>query len=346
MRIKFLQKILAVFFGGILCCQLPAQDTFSIIAVDTTTGEIGSAGASCVDAAQFGGVIILNDIIPGRGGINAQANICIPHVNLVNGMAQMEAGSSPDEILQYLFDNDACQFGNNTVRQYGVVDFDPVTGLPRSAAYTGTGCTVYANHIVGATYAIQGNILLGPEILDSMQARFLAEPGALAKKLMAALQGANVPGADTRCTIQGTSSRSAFLRVSKPTDSPDSFYLELNIPVTSVGVEPIDSLQVLFDVWMANNPSAVQSADKQRVARVFPNPSGKFFTLDWPHADLTQTKVFLTDFSGKIIFEKPVSSGFNQISLPDSARAGFYLLHLKNKAGEVLFSEKIILKPE
>ncbi len=80
------------------------QDTFSIIAVDEETGEVGSAGASCITgAADFGGVIIISQIIPGRGGMNAQATICIPNRNLEAGIDRMETGDSPDEVLEYLF---------------------------------------------------------------------------------------------------------------------------------------------------------------------------------------------------------------------------------------------------
>ncbi|MBL8007830.1 MAG: hypothetical protein JNJ56_09880, partial [Ignavibacteria bacterium] len=45
------------------------QDTFSIAAVDPVTGEVGSAGASCV-----AGSIILSDVHPGRGVIHTQAS--------------------------------------------------------------------------------------------------------------------------------------------------------------------------------------------------------------------------------------------------------------------------------
>ncbi|MDX1463443.1 MAG: hypothetical protein R3359_10330, partial [Marinirhabdus sp.] len=56
-----------------------AQDTFSIIAVDPDTGEIGSAGASCVQGIGNQGIIdIITKIIPGRGGVNSQAYVCIP----------------------------------------------------------------------------------------------------------------------------------------------------------------------------------------------------------------------------------------------------------------------------
>ncbi|MDA8556722.1 DUF1028 domain-containing protein [bacterium] len=46
-------------------------------------------------------------------------------------------------------------------RQYGVVDYH--NGSSRSAAFTGTSCFDYKNHILGPNYAIQGNILLGQQ---------------------------------------------------------------------------------------------------------------------------------------------------------------------------------------
>ena len=97
-------KTLYTFLLAILVtANLVAQDTFSIIAVDPVTGDIGSAGASCVTGVGAAGIIdIITDIIPGRGGVNSQAYVCIPNTNLQNAIAQMEAGSSPSEIIDYL----------------------------------------------------------------------------------------------------------------------------------------------------------------------------------------------------------------------------------------------------
>ena len=80
-----------------------SQDTFSIVAVDTATGEVGSAGASCI-----AGSIIVSDIIPGRAAINAQALVCIPNVNLQNGLNWMSQGLSPQQVLDSLLAKDAC----------------------------------------------------------------------------------------------------------------------------------------------------------------------------------------------------------------------------------------------
>lgn len=250
-----------------------AQDTFSIVAADPDTGEVGSAGASCVDgAASIGGVHIISKLVPNRGGINAQAWICTnPNVNLENGILQMITGSSPDEIIQYLLENDECfaQNFNPEFRQYGIVDFDD-NGETRSAGFTGSSADDYKGHILGPNYAIQGNILLGPEILEQIEQAFLNTEGSLAEKLMAAIQGANVPGADARCLDRGTSSTSAFLKVAKPDDSFIQPSLFLNIEEMPFGVEPIDSLQTLFDEWLT---SSIDPSFSSKEIKVFPNPT-------------------------------------------------------------------------
>ncbi len=222
---------------------ISGQDTFSIVAVDTITGELGSAGASCIGAPQIPqGCYILSDVLPGIGVIHTQASYNAANQNYARSL--MLDGIPPDEMIELLVENDV---GNNpSIRQYGIIDF--YTGSPRTAAYTGANCLNYKNHIVGPNYTIQGNILLGQQILDSMEARFLATEGELACKLMAAMQGAKVVGADTRCINAGISSLSAFIRVAKPDDPASELYLDINIPSTTTGVDPIDSLQVLFDM--------------------------------------------------------------------------------------------------
>ena len=221
---------------------LNAQDTFSIVAVDPETGEVGSAGASCIN-----GSIIISDLHPGVGAIHTQSYWLAQNQNTASQL--MDQGLSPWFIIQYLVDNDAQ--GNPSIRQYGIVDL--VDG-GRSAAYTGENCYDYKDHVLGDTYSIQGNILIGPEVLDSMEVRFINTSGSLAVRLMAAMQGAKIPGADSRCLDDGISSLSAFIRVAKPMNNPDSLYLHLNVNSTTAGLDPIDTLQELFDLWYADHP--------------------------------------------------------------------------------------------
>jgi uncharacterized Ntn-hydrolase superfamily protein len=222
-----------------------SQDTFSIVAVDTVTGEIGSAGASCVGPIGGIGAFILSDVIEGVGGIHTQASYLAQ--NQQNARARMLEGLSPQQIIDWLIANDAQ--GNPTIRQYGIVD---LTRNGESAAYTGSNCTNYKNHVTGPGYAIQGNILLGQVIIDTMHSTFLNTPGPLTDRLMATLQAAKILGADTRCAVRGTSSQSGFVKVVRIGDGGTP-YLQIVVPDTPIGKDPIDSLQSMFNNWKAAN---------------------------------------------------------------------------------------------
>jgi uncharacterized Ntn-hydrolase superfamily protein len=249
MRHVFLSLIL------LLAAATGAQDTFSIVAVDVATGQVGSAGATCLDDTEIaGGALIISDVIPDVGAIHTQS-YWVPANQTAAHQQVADNGLSPEALMAWLEANDAQ--GNPAVRQYGMADL--VTGVARAAAFTGDNCMDWRGHIVGPNYAIQGNILLGEEILTQMEAGFLSTEGTLAQKLMAAMQGANVAGADTRCLEEGVSSRSAFLRVAYPGDDADDLTLDLVVSITPEGVEPIDVLQAEFDAW--NGTSGLTEAE-------------------------------------------------------------------------------------
>lgn len=261
-----MKQLKLLFFSLLISFSINAQDTFSICAVDTVTGEVGSAGASCVYISGQG-IMILSDVHPGVGVIHTQAWYL--QANQAYARSLMNTGIAPDQIIDSLVANDSQN--NPALRQYGIVDFRD--GTVRTAAFTGINTDDYKNHIIGPNYTIQGNILLGQQILDSMEARFLRAEGELACRLMEALQGANVAGADIRCLNDGTSSIGSFLRVAKPDDEPDNLYLQFNIPITEEGVDPIDSLQVLIDKWGGCNSTGVSENNMAEVINVYPNPA-------------------------------------------------------------------------
>jgi len=253
--------------------------TFSIVAVDTTTGEVGSAGGSCI-----AGSIIISDIHPGIGAIHTQAYYLSANQNYASML--MNEGYSPIEILQLLEEDDVQN--NPSIRQYGIVDLfsgnnygilyeyecDEIEGaiwygspnsgalgecsdptISRSASFTGNNCSNWRGHINGPNYAIQGNILLNEDILLGIEEGFLSTNGSLDQKLMAALQGAKVPGADTRCLDEGISTFSAFIRVAKTHDEND-YYMDLNVNSVipyynenGIWIDPVDTLQTLYENW-------------------------------------------------------------------------------------------------
>jgi len=336
-----MKNLLTLFLSCLTTLCIFAQDTFSIVAVDPETGEVGSAGASCVPGiGDLGGVILLSGIIPGKGGVNAQAYICIdPHINLDNAIARMEEGLSPDEIISWLEANDAC-FSQNfdpAYRQYGIVAFDE-TGEPQAAAFTGENADDWKGHRVGDHYAIQGNILLGPQILDSMEARFLSTEGNLATRLMAAMQGANVPGADSRCLDAGTSSTSAFLRVFKPEDDPSDPYLELNVAEAPTGVEPIDSLQALFNELVVARPGPIPPSGYE--FSVLPNPSSGEFVIEVIPQLPAELSIQVFTLNGRKLLEQPFGLIKQNINLSEP---GVFILKIVKPDGRVFHTQKIVV---
>ena len=217
--------------------------TFSIVAIDTETGEVGSAGGSCI-----AGSIIISDIHPGIGAIHTQSYYLSGNQNYASNL--MEQGYTPNQIISNLVLNDVQN--NPSIRQYGVVSFD---NGGESASYTGENCLDWKGHINETIYAIQGNILLNESILDSMESKFISTNGPLSQKLMAALQGAKVPGADSRCLDEGISTYSAFIRVAQPNDG-NEYYMDLNVNSVipyfienDLWIDPIDTLQILYNEW-------------------------------------------------------------------------------------------------
>jgi uncharacterized Ntn-hydrolase superfamily protein len=314
-----------------------AQDTFSITAVDPLTGLVGSAGASCVSVS----VRVLSDVHPGVGVIHTQARYLVANQNYARTL--MNIGLAPQQIIDSLIIHDA--EADPSFRQYGIVD---LIGGGRTAAYTGVNCFSYRNHIFGPTYTIQGNTLLGQQILDSMRTMFLNTPGTLTDKLMAALQGAKVVGADTRCLSRGTSSRGAFLRVARPTDPVDSLWLDLDVVNTPPGRDPIDSLQILYDRWRVINDVseyAVGVPATFELHQNYPNPFNPSTAIRYQIPSRSHVTLKVYDVLGRevaTLANEELKPGSYEVTWDASGVAsGVYLYRLE--AGAFTETKKLVL---
>lgn len=257
-------------------------DTFSVVAYDPVSGQIGGAATSC-----YGGHInFLNDIIRSPSGtllgaIHTQAayNSC----NQDRVRTRMLAGDTPAQIISYIQAND-CQ-GNNSTRQYGIVGIAS-NGSITTAGFTGSSNGNWAGHITGIDpntgmhYAIQGNILDAStggagrqDILNDMESSFRNATGTLANKLMAALQGAKRVGGDSRCVNSGNSGLASFIRVLRPSDPIGTPYINLSVYPNISLVEPIDVLQCAYD-------TAVSTPFCRQTISTFPY-SMDFETKSW-----------------------------------------------------------------
>lgn len=161
----------------------PPVATFSIVARDPATGELGIAVQS-----KF---VAVGAVVPwaraGAGAIATQA-----WANTRYGPAGLEllaAGSSAEETLEALRAAD----DGSARRQLGVVDTAGGT-----ATFTGERCLDWAGGRSGRDYACQGNILAGAEVVDAMAETFESSEGPLGQRLLAALAAGQEAGGDRR----------------------------------------------------------------------------------------------------------------------------------------------------
>jgi uncharacterized Ntn-hydrolase superfamily protein len=160
--------------------------TFSIAAVDPRTGETGVAVTTRVPCVGNG----VPWVRKGVGAVATQANTRTEYGNeLLDAIAK---GESPDAALKRLL---AADTGFQS-RQIGVIASDG-----RSAQFTGTGPNAWAGHRAGRNYVTQGNILVGPEVIDAVATSFEASEGTpmhLADRLITAIHAGFVLGGDKR----------------------------------------------------------------------------------------------------------------------------------------------------
>jgi uncharacterized Ntn-hydrolase superfamily protein len=233
----------AAIAAALLIAPGAARATYSIVAADLSTGQVGGSGTSCVGSLH---VFVIYGSAPGHGAVHAQANFNTEGRD--EAVRLLGLDTPPDDIIAAItsasFDPDASR------RQYGIVDL-----AGRSAGYTGSANGVFAADVQGEVetlvYSIQGNILTGRAVLDQAEAAFTAGGCDLADRLMLALQAGGEGGeGDSRCTPAGIPSDGAFIHVDLE-DGTEFVHLEV---VDTRPENPLDELRGLYDEWRASNP--------------------------------------------------------------------------------------------
>lgn len=216
----------------------PAWATWSIVAVDPKTKEVGVAGASCTDYVS--GIALL---VPGKGANVSQA-MSNP---LARDIAQtlLAKGLSPKQILEVITRPEF----DPANQQYGIV----ALGFENaSAAYTGDKCGDAKGHFTGFGVSVQSNIMADPRIpravLDAYEKAAQNPQLHLSDRLLLALEAGAALGGDRRCGAQ--TARSAFLMVAKPNDSYSDLYLNLEIQGQKMGgPNPVKLLRAEYLKW-------------------------------------------------------------------------------------------------
>jgi uncharacterized Ntn-hydrolase superfamily protein len=159
--------------------------TFSIVARSADGSAHGVAVASKFLAVGAAVPAAAADV----GALATQA-----HANLAyrpQGLALLRTGVVAADVVAGLVAADR----GRAQRQLGVVGADG-----DGATYTGDGCHAWAGGVAGDGYAIQGNILTGPQVVEDMRRAWVQSPtdAPLADRLVAALRAGDAAGGDRR----------------------------------------------------------------------------------------------------------------------------------------------------
>lgn len=202
--------------------------TFSIVARDPATGDLGVAVAS-----KF---LAVGAVVPwARAGVGAIATQALANVRYgPDGLAALAAGGDAERVLAELTAGD----DGRADRQAGVVD-----ARGGAATYTGPGCLTWAGGRTGDAVAVQGNILTGPEVVDAIFAAYSAAEGPFPDRLLSALLAGDRAGGDAR----GRESAALLVvRDGAGYGGVDDRWLDLRVDDHP---DPVPELQRIMGVW-------------------------------------------------------------------------------------------------
>ena len=202
------------------------MNTFSIVACDPASGEVGVA----VQSKYFG----VGSVVPwAKAGVGAVATQSYAKVGYgMDGLRLLAEGKAPADALAELKKADDMQ----ALRQVGMVD-----AQGRTAVHTGGKCNAWAGHREGKHFTVQGNLLAGEGVVTAMADAFekarASGEGELADWMMAALNAGQEAGGDKR------GQQSAALLVVRKGGGPggdNDRYIDLRVednaaPITELG---------------------------------------------------------------------------------------------------------------
>ncbi len=259
-----------------------ALATWSVIAVDLSTGRVVIASATCVNRDDAFLMGIQAVVVPGKGVAACQAGVDNTHANQMLVYGELQKGTSPERIIELLSADPAFQS-----RQFGIVDLQG-----RSAGHSGLTNGYVTQDIQGRVpgtqiyYSIQGNILRPGEVVPHAVQAFLSTTGAITDRVMAAMEAADASGGDSRCSCPpppedgstpaipcaGKTAHVAYMLMAERTDvNGDShnngkyaMYITVNQPdqgganaiKTGENLNPVKTLRMRYDLWRKMQPTS------------------------------------------------------------------------------------------
>lgn len=265
---------------ALLALPATASATWSIIAVDKSTGRIVIASATCVDGNDDFLKGVQAVIVPGKGIAACQASVDNTHTNQMLVFNELQKGTDPKQIIELLSADPAFQS-----RQFGIVDL-----RGRSAGHSGLTNGYVSQDIQGRVpgtdiyFSIEGNILRPGEVVPHAVEAFLSEKGAITDRVMAAMEAADASGGDSRCTCPppptdgstppipctAKTAHVAYILMAEPHDtngdSHNNGHYTMYIQVVQPGhgvseiklgenLDPVKTLRLRYNVWRKAQPT-------------------------------------------------------------------------------------------
>ncbi len=227
--------------------------TFSIVARDAATGELGVA----VQSHWFNVGTLVPWAEAGVGAVATQSFVDPSYGKL--GLDLMRAGKSAPEALKALLAGD----DGRDVRQVAMID-----AQGRVAAHTGSKDIPAAGHAVGKDYSAQANLMANESVWPAMARAFENAKGDLAERMLAALDAAQAAGGD----IRGKQSAALVVVTGKPSGKPWADRV-FDVRVDD-SPDPLKELRRLVTLQRAYNRMnagdlAVEQKDNERALREY-----------------------------------------------------------------------------
>lgn len=214
--------------------------TLSIVAFDPVSKDLGIA----VQSRYFS----VGSVVPWAearvGAVATQSFLNISYGP--QGLQLLQDGLTVNEVIEKLTSQDE----GSDYRQLGIVD-----AKGNAAAFTGEKCLKWAGSKIGNNYAAQGNILAGEEVVSNMGERFESTQEDLAGKLIAALEGGQEAGGDSR------GKQSASLLVVRKDGGRAGYgdrYIDIRVEDHPTPIKELRRLLNLFRVYYINDVSEEQ----------------------------------------------------------------------------------------
>jgi uncharacterized Ntn-hydrolase superfamily protein len=274
-----MMKRLALTLASLLANPLLCSATWSVIAVDRSTGQVVIASATCVPQARFPPrpsrdlMDIQAVIVPGVGVAACQAGVDNTRENQKIVYDELRKGTEPARILELLREHeDRKTEPLMERRQFGILDL-----LGRSAGFNGkenNPASLFVSGEVGddVFFQVQGNILFSDDVAYDAALAFTRATGTLADRVMAAMEGADDAGGDKRCTCEeapkpaapcdGKTAHVAYIAIANKDDAPGrshndgDYYAYLSVTDENIkpdeNANPVKSLRMRYDAWKSS----------------------------------------------------------------------------------------------